>query len=227
MRDVSPECQFRLFPEGVDERGPALCPSERSPSLLGKVLPVPRTEVGEGVPFEVPPDVLGGVQFGGVGRESGQAQSIADCGQEVSDVATAVSGQAIPDHQEFAADLAQEATEEVNHLRRPDRPRIEPEVELPPRHARDHGQLTPVEVEGQLRRLAPRRPGPGNRGPFTQSAFVNKHDSSAFVAGLFFNAGQVCRFQRAMASSSRSWALPLGRWQLQPNRPNTRQRCAG
>ena len=56
-----------------------------------------------------------------------------------------------------------------------------------------------------------------------QAAFVDEDDRAPFGAGLFFKAGQVLRFQVAMAASSRSSARPTGFWQLQPKR--SRKTC--
>jgi len=227
MSNVLSESQLGLFPEGAHQCGAALRSAERSSGLHGKVLPVLRAEVGQRMPFEVAPDVFGGIEFGCIGRQSCHAQTISNGGDKVSYQTTAVGGQTIPDHQQFSANLTEQAAEEVDHLRRPDGATVQTEVELPPRDTGDHGPFSPVEVKGQLRRLASGCPRPSNRRAFAQAAFVHKHYGSAFFSGLFFNAGQVYRFQWAMAASSRSWALPLGRWQLQFNRASTRHRCAG
>ena len=117
--------------------------------------------------------------------------------------------------------------EEVDDLAGPDGAGIEAEVEAPPRDAGDHRELAPGEVELQLGRFAAGRPRAGDGGPLAQSAFIDKDDGSLVFSGLFFSAGQVWRFQRAMASSSRSTARPVGRWQLQPMRESNFHTCAG
>lgn len=227
MSDYSRESEFGLFPEGTNECRPALGATECSAGFAGQVHQVLRAEVGQGMAFQMPPDVFGRVEFGSVSRQPGQVQAITDRSDEVLDLTAAVCRQAVPDDQQLAPDLAQEPAEEIDDLRRLDRPTIEPEVELPPRDSGDHRQFPPVEVKRQLRRLPAGRPRSAYRGLFTQSAFINKHEGSAFVPGLFFSAGHVYRFHRAIASSSRSCAFPQGRWQLQPNRPKTRHRWAG
>jgi hypothetical protein len=82
-------------------------------------------------------------------------------------------------------------------------------------------------MELQLRRLATRRPCATNMGTFRQSALVDKHEGATLPEGFFLRAGQVYRFHRWIASSSRSMAFPAGRWQLQPNERNTRDTWLG
>jgi hypothetical protein len=64
-------------------------------------------------------------------------------------------------------------------------------------------------------------------GSFAQSAFVDKDDGSALLAGFFFMAGHRTSFQRWIAGSSRWVARPVGRWQLQPSERRMRQTCPG
>jgi hypothetical protein len=64
-------------------------------------------------------------------------------------------------------------------------------------------------------------------GTFGQATFIHKDNRAAFFQGLFFNAGQVCFFQRAMAVSSRCTALPAGRWKLPPQPPQHPPNMAG
>ena len=114
-----------------------------------------------------------------------------------------VHSQAVPDDKQRTADLAAELSEELSGLRTPDRSLMEPEVEFPPSDPGDHTEVVPPEAELELRGLAHRGPSPDDRGSFAQAGFVDKDDGSAFGCGLFFKAGQVCRFHRAMAASSR------------------------
>jgi hypothetical protein len=57
-------------------------------------------------------------------------------------------------------------------------------------------------------------------GSGAQPAFVNKDNGAAFLAGFFFSAGQVERFQPAIFFSFRSMARRVGRWQLKPSLRN-------
>jgi hypothetical protein len=105
---------------------------------------------------------------------------------------------------------------EVEYLRRADCPGIQPKVELPPGNAGNHGELFPIEVKLQLWRFAAGCPCPTDMGAFRDPAFVDKDYGSVLSEGFFLSAGHLYRFHRRIASSSRSMALPDGRWQLHP-----------
>src|SRR5262249_5936871 len=77
-------------------------------------------------------------------------------------------------------------------------------------------ELVPVEVILQHGRFAPWRPAAHLGWPLAQSRFVDEDDDPALFSGVFFNAGQRTRFQRRIASSSRSSARLVGRWLLKP-----------
>jgi hypothetical protein len=117
--------------------------------------------------------------------------------------------------------------EEIHNLRCANRTGIQTEIESPPRDSGNHREGFPVEMKSQLRGLAPRGPRTTHMRAFTQSAFVYKDDRSRFPAGFFLRAGHWYRFQRRIASSSRSIALPTGRWQLQPSSRSTRHTWPG
>ena len=72
MGNIRSQRKLGLLPEGADQRGAPLAAPElaaRFPTQVRKIL---RTEVRQGVAFEVAPDVFGGVEFGGVGWQPGQ-----------------------------------------------------------------------------------------------------------------------------------------------------------
>src|SRR5271157_4042924 len=89
--------------------------------------------------------------------------------------------------------------------------RKQAKVEVPPRYPGNGRQAFPVEVILQHRRLAAWRPGTAAVRALAQSALVDEDDRSAFVFGLFFNAGQRFCFHCRILSSSRSRARPVGR----------------
>jgi hypothetical protein len=59
--------------------------------------------------------------------------------------------------------------------------------------------------------------------PLAQPTFVDEDDGAPLAERFFLSRGQRTRFQYRMASSSRSIARPVGRWQLQPSWRKMRQ----
>jgi hypothetical protein len=131
--------------------------------------------------------------------------------------------QPVPDHQQLAREVAQQMAEEVDHLGGMDGAGIEPEVEVPPGDAGRCRQHLPVEMMLQHRSLPARRPGPHPMRPFAHSALVDEDDRAPLAEGFFLIRGHVTFFHCRIASSSRSSALPVGRWQLQLSLHRMRQ----
>ena len=161
--------------------------------------------------FPVGPQILHWVQFGSIGGKVFQPQTPFLLLYELPYCTAAVTGQSIPNDQQFPGNVAQQMGEELDDLRAADRSRKQAEVEVPPSHARDRRQALPVEVVLQHRRLSAWCPGAAAVGTFAQSALVDEDDRAAFVFGLFFNSGQRFCFHRRIFSSSRSKARPVGR----------------
>lgn len=185
--------------------------------MVAELAEVSRTEVGKLVSLPIAPDVLDGIQFGSVGRQVLERETPVLVRHEVPDQSAAVLAQSVPDHQEVAWNLTQQTTKEIHNLWTPDRTGIQPEVKRPPGHTGDRGQGLPVEVILQDRGLASRRPRAATMRLQAQSAFVDEDDRLAFASGVFFRAGQWVFFHQRIASSLRSSARPVGRWQVQPS----------
>lgn len=177
-------------------------------------------EVGQLMTFPEAPDVFRGIEFRGIRREGGQNHPAILPGHQVSNAATSVNRQSIPNDQQMAVNLAAQMAEKIHNLRSFDGPRIQAEIELPPRDAGDGRKILPVEVERQLWRLSTGSPCTTDVGTFRKPAFVYEDDGPPLPEGFFLRAGQVYRFQRRMASSSRSRAFRAGRWQLHPKTPS-------
>ena len=186
-----------------------------------------RTQVREFVVLPVAPDVLHRIELGRVAGQRLQREPAALGTNVLLHDTTAVRGEPVPDDEELAAQMALQVHEEFDDLRPFDRAREQPEVEAPPRDARDRREQVPVEVVLEDRRLSARRPGPAAVGPLGQSALVDEDDRLPLGGSVFFNAGQRTRFQWRIAASSRSSARPVGRWQLQPSRLRSRQTWLG
>ena len=211
--------KLSLFPERDDEAVPFAAdatqpvggPARETPQVTG-------AEVGQFMLLPVSPEILHGVEFGRVGWQAA-GDDLALQGFEVlADGGGTMDGRAIPDKQQFAGHMALQMGQELNDLRALDAAGKEPEVEVLPSQPGDGAEVFPIETVEEQRRLSLGRPGPHAMRLLGQAAFVDENDRAAFGAGLFFNAGQVLRFQVAMAASSRSNARPTGFWQLQPNR---------
>jgi len=177
--------------------------------------------------FPISPDIFRGIEFWRISRESRQEYLTALPFQELTHLAAAMNWQTVPDDQQFSANVAAQMSKEVQHLGSTDRPWIEAEVKLPPRNAGDNRKLLPVKMKFQLRRLPAGRPCSADMWTLGDTAFVYKDDGTALAEGFFLRAGQVYRFQRRMASSSRSMAFLEGRWQLQPRLRSTFQTWPG
>ena len=135
----------------------------------------------------------------------------------------AVDASIVQQHDDVAAEVAPQLTDEGVHLLVSDVVPVElvVQAEAPPAgtdgNAGDHGDLVAPRAVAQHRRTATWRPGLEDRGQEQEARFVGKDEVGVQARGLFFTAGQCTRFQRAMAASSRSAARRSGFWWLHPN----------
>ena len=186
-----------------------------------------RTQVREFVVLPVAPDVLHRIELGRVAGQRLQRDPTALGANVLLHEVTAVRGEPVPDDEELAPQMALQVHEEFHDLRSFDGSREQPEVEAPPRDARDRREQVPIEVVLEDRCLPPRGPRATTVGPFGQSALVDEDDRLPVGRSVFFSVGQRTRFQWRIAASSRSNARPVGRWQLQPSCLRSRQTCPG
>lgn len=219
--------KFSLFPESAHERDSFLGAFQSAACCRSEVREVFGAEIGHGVTLPVTPDVLGRIQFWGIWRKSRKKDSTALSTKEFSDFPAAMNWKSVPNDEQPSPDLTTQMMEEVEYLRRADCARIEPKVELPPSNTGNDGELLPIEVKLQLRCLTPGCPCSADVRALRDSTLIYKDDGSAFSEGFFLRAGHLYRFQRRMASSSRSMALPEGRWQLHPRIRSNLQTCPG
>src|SRR5260370_26501023 len=173
--------------------------------------------------FQVAPDIFVRIEFWGVGRQPLDRQPAPLRADNLRDQPRPVLRQPVPDHQQLARQVAQQKAEEVGHLGGMEGAGIEPEVEGPPGDPGRRRQHLPVEMMLQYRGLSVRRPGPHPMRPFVHSAFVDEDERAPLAEGFFLIRGQVTLCHCRIACSSRSSALPLGRWQLQLSLRRMRQ----
>src|SRR5271165_1356800 len=112
--------------------------------------------------------------------------------------------------------------EKLDDLRAANGSRKQPEVEVPPGHARNRRPGLPVEVILQHRRLSAGRPSTAAVRTFAQSAFVDEDDRAAFVFGFFLTPASA---SASTAESSLRSAPGLGRWDADSSIP-TAAECA-
>jgi len=168
-------------------------------------------EVGQFMLLPVRPEILYGVQLGGIGRQEFHPEPALLLTHEIPHGAAAMSRQSIPDNQQFARNVTQQVRQKLDDLRTADRAGKQTEVKIPPRHARHGRQGLPIEVVLQHRGLSPRRPGTAAVRSLAQSALVDEDYGTAFLAGFFLISGQRLCFQCRIFGSSRSKARPVGR----------------
>ena len=171
----------------------------------------------------MPPHILHRIEFGRVSRQPFDGDALPGGSNIIFDQYTAVDRCAIPDDQHFPANVPLEVFEKLDHLEAFDAASMDLKIKPPEGQTADDRKAFPVEGLVQHRGLPTRRPSARSRWASAQSAFVDKDDDSPLLAGLFFNAGQLTRFQRRIAFSSRSTARRSGRWQLKPLAPSNRQ----
>ena len=219
--NISPK--FGLFPKGGNKFGSAAHVGQGLASEGAQLGDVFGAEVGQAVVFEVTPNVLDRIQLGCVGRKRGDMDSSFETVDVLADEAAAMDHGSIPDDQQWARQLSLQVFEKLDDLRTFDRARMELEVEVPDRDATEDREFLPVEVKLQNRRLSARCPGAYPVGFLAEAAFVDKDDDSPFFQGFFLRFGPTERIQWVMAFSSRWMARVVGRWQLQPICPRSRQ----
>lgn len=117
-----------------------------------------------------------------------------------------MSSQTIPDDEELAIQVFVERFEKSDDLLLLDAARMEPEHALSVAESGDDRHVVPVEVKLDDGCLPLRRPSAHSRGAFADPGLVDKDDQAFFALGFFLRAGQVLRFQRCTAFSSRSRA---------------------
>src|SRR5450631_850795 len=146
----------------------------------------PGAAIGQLVVLEMTPDVLGGVELGGIGRELLDLDRSLEGFEILAHQCRAMRGQAVPDHEQGFADLTAERVQELDDLRTLDCTRKESEVEASKSDPGDDRELMPVEVILQDRGLAARRPGAHPGRPLAQSRLIYEDDDSALFCGVFF-----------------------------------------
>jgi len=154
MSNNKSQRELGLLPKGADQGLPPLAAPQLAPGLTAEVEQILRTKVGQGMAFEVSPDVFDRIEFGSVGRQMGQHQIALRPFHVPAHRPAAMHRQTVPDDQQFARNLAAEVAEKLRRLPALDAALIETKIKLPPGDASDDGKLAPRMTEDQLRGLA-------------------------------------------------------------------------
>ncbi len=170
--------------------------------------------VGE-APFGVGPDGFIGVELRRVGRKQLEMEPRKPAA-DFSDPLSFVNARVVPDHDDAPTEMAQQVAEKIAHLAVPDVLRVALEVQADALavgrdgDSRDHRDATMPVAMTDEGRLPARRPGLSKRGDQEEARLVDKNDVGTQPRSVFFTRGQFLRFQRSIASSSRSSARRSG-----------------
>src|SRR5882762_613616 len=116
MSNTWSQRKLGLLPEGADQGGAALTAPQLSPGFFSQMPEVLGTEIGQGMAFEMAPDVFDRIELRSVSRQTSQNQLALGLLDVSFYGAAAMHGQAVPDHQQFATNLAAEVAEKLRSL---------------------------------------------------------------------------------------------------------------
>jgi hypothetical protein len=179
------------------------------------------------MPLPVPPQILHGIKFWGIGGKKLQFQSTSGSNNKFTDHPTPMASQPVPYDQDLTPDMTQQVFQELHHLRTADRTGKQTKIKVSPRYPRYCRQMLPIEMVLKNGGLSFGRPRPTTVRPLTQPTLVDKDYRSLLFLGFFLSLGQRFFFQPSIFSSSRSNARLAGLWQLQPSSCKIRHTWAG
>ena len=219
----------RVFQEGAKQEGFVLQRAAVTAGGGGEGIRLRERQVGQRVRLEPAPEVLHGVELGGIGREE-ESPHPGPLPQEGLHPSRAVRQEPIPDEHDGSVEVSVEVAEEAGHpMSRDVGVGMEAEEQMHPIppgvHAkgRDDRHLLvrarPLHEEGCLAPGAPAAPQPGGH----QEAALVQEDQPGPQRGRFFlTRGHSSLTQRWMRASSRSAARRWGRCGVQPSARRSR-----
>ena len=201
---------------------PLECPYSGARSF-GQGIDIQCNHIGHGVHFRVSPDVLNGVEFGGIGWKIADMKTPMLFAQ-LMDLDSSVRRKAVPDDDDRARQFLQEILEEGLHGVRVDiGAGMQAEVKT---EATSAGQYAQGGNDGDLfvrtgsliqqRGLPLWAPCAPDERRHHQAAFVDEDEVSLQAGGFFLMRGQSSFTHCAILSSSRSTARRSGFWGLHP-----------
>jgi hypothetical protein len=189
---VTSDSQACLLPERCDQGDTALHGFE---PVYGKCLHFAdrvAAQIGQFVLLGVGPDIFRRVQLGRIAGQVFHHDRPIGRRQIIRHHCAAVSRQSIPDDEQLAANLFQQAAQEVHNLLFLDGTLHKAKVKLTVAQRRNRRQMRPVKAVPQQRRLAFGRPGSRARGSFAQPGFINEENGSPLSAGFFLTSASAC-----------------------------------
>jgi hypothetical protein len=189
--------------------------------------------VRQGIGFEVGPQILDGIEFGGVRRQVFQMCRTRQ--DTFVDELALVSLEAIPDEHDRRAQLTLQMLEEIHGALRVDvgiglQPKVQRNSIASGQDAqRGDGRdlLVAASALPQHRGVSAHAPGAAHQWSHEHPGFVEENDRRFQARGVFFTRGQSCSIQVRMRSSSRSMARRVGFCGENPKPCSIRLTCAG
>ena len=130
-------------------------------------------------PFEVRPDELVGIEFGGIARKLFDVQARA-APEQGAYIGAVVNGASVPDHDDLLPKVAEQSAEEHGDLHMGDVVRVEVDIEAEPattrtdRDGRDRRDSVVAVAVPHDRRLASRGPGSKDVGNQQEPGLVEE-----------------------------------------------------
>lgn len=193
-----------------------------------------RADVGHFLPLDVSPNGLQGIQLRRISGQSFHAEPMSLAAQIFGHEAALVRRQTVPDESRFlSAEVAFEILKEQNQAFRGITAgaglkvqTATPSVRAETQRGTDRKRF-PGEGMDQDGRFSSRRPGPPDRGPLGNPAFVLEENPGFPAPSVFFTAGHLSVIQYRIASGLRSRACRAGRWRDQSIAPRSFQTWPG
>lgn len=177
--------QRSLFPASGDDQGALLCTLELVARSGLQLVEVVWAIVRQRMPLEPGLQIFDRVHVGRVWRQKSDLAMSIDAVQIVAHEPAAMRFQAVPDPQQQLFQVRFERFEKTDDFFFLDAAFVQPEQAIGARQASDDGDMVPVEVKLNHRRLSFQIPGAHLRGTFAEARFVDKDDQAAFSPGFF------------------------------------------
>lgn len=199
--------------------------------VVGELVEVGGTAVGEGIGLEPTPEVFDGVQFGGISRQEFEMQPRM-ASHELSYFGAAMGWQAVPHEDDVTGQLPQELLEKFDCpvlvkglVGMQSQQETQAMAARADRHGTDRRNVLVAAARVMKnRRLAGDGPSPSHQRIQEKAGFVLEHEVGRQSRGLFLIRRKSLRTQVAMAASSRSRARRCGFWGVKPSLRNRRGR---